>query len=179
MSPRNSFVRGIVLAALLAAAWLPWAVLAGPVLGVRSALPLYLAGATAAYVATLTPRRGRRAAAALLIFVAAGAVALLAPSTAVLAVGLALVIAIGRSLLHPAPPARLIVRETLLLVSGLLFARLLAGPSLVPIALALWGFFLVQSLFFLGGGRAARDHTEGDAFAEAHRRALSLLERPG
>ena len=176
MRPSSSFARGVAFAALAAATWLPWAVLVGPVIGLRSALAFYLVGATAAYVYSLSPRAGSRAVAGVLVFAAASAAAFVAQTASELAVGLAVIVGVARVVLHPAAPARTIVREAVLLVAGLLLARLLAGPSLASIALAVWAFLLVQSFFFLGGGRRPLLRAQGDAFEEARRRALALLE---
>src|SRR5258706_158722 len=124
----------------------------------------------------LAARAESRAVAGVLVFAAASAAAFVAQTASELAVGLAIIVGVARVVLHPAAPARTIVREAVLLVTGLLFARLLAGPSLASIALAVWVFLLVQSFFFLGGGRRAVSRAQGDAFEEARRRALALLE---
>jgi len=55
--------------------------------------------------------------------------------------------------------ARASVIETALVGAGLVFARLLAGRSPVALVLALWGFFLVQSLWLLVGDVRARGGT--------------------
>jgi hypothetical protein len=74
-------------------------------------------------------------------------------------------------------PRRAGAGELALLLGGLLFARFLAGPSLLSAALALWGFLLMQSFFFLvAGGRSQATARDGDPFEQAHRRALALLE---
>jgi hypothetical protein len=61
---------------------------------------------------------------------------------------------------------------------GLLLARFLASPGLLGIALALWGFFLVQSVFFAIGGTHERRPEAGalDPFDRAKRRMLEVLE---
>jgi hypothetical protein len=68
--------------------------------------------------------------------------------------------------------------ETCLLAGGLGLSRFLAGPNPLQIALAIWGFFLVQSFFFLVGGVAERAEVAAglDPFELARARALALLE---
>lgn len=183
MRSSGTFGGGVVFAALAAAFWLPWSLLAAPLIGIGAALALYLALAAGAYVYSIAPRAGRGIGALLAFtaaigagFLARGVVSGFGGFAAALALELAVIIGIARTLLHPAAPARVIARELVLSIAGLVLARMLAGPSIVAIALALWGFLLVQSFFFLGGGRSARGG-RGDAFEEARRRTLELLER--
>jgi hypothetical protein len=97
-----------------------------------------------------------------------------------LALGLAVVLGTARgAFLHRTTPARAVAIEGVLLVGGLAFARFLATGTGQPTALALWGFFLVQSCFFLVGGVEVR-HADGrhpDAFEEAFARATEVIER--
>jgi hypothetical protein len=71
-----------------------------------------------------------------------------------------------------------VVLEVGLVGGGLLLARFLAGPSLVAIMLAVWGFLLVQSFFFLvpGAREGARGTPQRDPFDAAHERARALLD---
>ena len=66
------------------------------------------------------------------------------------------------------------------MLGGLLFARALAGPTLLGAAFAVWAFFLVQGLFFLAGGVRERESPEPqiDPFERARKRALALMEEP-
>jgi hypothetical protein len=100
-----------------------------------------------------------------------------ARDTGELAIAFAAMLGIARSAcLYPAAPARAVLRELVLLVGGLLFARFLIGAAVPSTALALWGFFLVQSCFFLIAGAPQRAPVgQLDPFDEAHRRALNLL----
>lgn len=176
----DTFPRAIAFAALAAGGVLPWLVLARPILGAETALHAYLVGAAAAYLAGLARERGRAA----VVFVVAAAVGIaagLATRTATeLALALGVLVAVGRSaFLYRSSPARAAAIETLLIGGGLVFARLLCGRSAAPLVLALWTFFLVQSLYFLMGGirRRARSGRERDAFQDAYGRAVALLER--
>jgi hypothetical protein len=71
-----------------------------------------------------------------------------------------------------------LVAETCLLAGGLGLARFLAGPDTLQVAFAIWGFFLVQSFFFLLGGVAERaERPSGlDPFEVARARAVALME---
>lgn len=163
----DSFGRSAAFAACAALGWMPWVVVGGP-------RALYLVAVTSAYVAGLGGPIPRRLPAAVLTAVAGGAL-LLARDATVLSVGLAVALAVARSaFLYRAVPARAVVVETALAGGGLLFARLLGTPSL-----AIWGFFLVQSFFFLLGGVRARETATGhpDPFEAAHARAMEVLER--
>jgi hypothetical protein len=92
----------------------------------------------------------------------------------------ALIGAVRSGLLYRARPLRAILTEVALALGGLLFARLLLGPSALAAMLAIWGYFLVQSLFFLiPGARPGRgDDPVPDPFERAHARALALLDEP-
>lgn len=179
----NTFARSAVFAALAATAWFAWVVALGPLIGVGNARAVFLIGTAALYVAGLSGGPlARRIGAAIAVVAAATALALAVRTTAELAIGLAVVLGIARSgVLYRAATARAVVSEVALLGGGLLFARFLAGPSLAATALALWGFLLVQSFFFLIPGVRAQPARgrQADPFEEAHQRALSLLERRG
>ena len=60
---------------------------------------------------------------------------------------------------------------------GLLVARTVAAPDALAIALALWSFFLIQSLYFLVADVAPRPHLppQVDPFDLAQARAEALL----
>jgi hypothetical protein len=198
MTRRTAFGRSALFAAVAAAGWPVWALCSFPTIDWWAALALYLAAISGLYIGGLLPGRAggapafprprtggsigaaRRLIAALLGIVAAMAVASWAHNTRELAIGLAALLGIARSgFIYRATPVRAVAIELTLLVGGLLFARFLAGPSLVSSALALWGFLLVQSIFFLIPGVRPRTvaRSVGDPFDEAHRRALALLER--
>jgi hypothetical protein len=179
----DSFARSAVFAALAAALWPAWAIAAAPLIGWRVALAAYLGATMTLYLAGLRGNTGRPHRAPI-VLAALGAVALAAcaPTVAALAVGLAALLGCIRSaLLYRARPAHAVAIELVLLCGGLIFAGWLASPSMLSIALALWAFFLVQSLFFLiaAAKRRAPDSVQMDPFDEAHRRAIALLECGG
>jgi hypothetical protein len=178
----NTFLRSALFGLVAAAGWVPWLVVTGPLAGVWHARALYLIAATVAYAAMLSPRRSERVRIALAAGVIAVTLALVARSTAELSIGLALILGVARSaFLYRTTPARAVVLEAALLAGGLEFARFLVGPSLGSTGLAIWGFLLVQSLFFLAPRSSAELVTRcaADPFEEAHRRASALLERTG
>ena len=97
------------------------------------------------------------------------------------AVGVALLVAGFRCLsLHQAAGARTLAVEAVLGLGGLAFAGLLAGPGPVGIALGIWGYFLVQAVFFLVGGLRVRalHRSEEDPYEKARSQLLALLEEP-
>lgn len=175
----SSFAGSLVFAALAALGALPWMLAAGPVVGSAWALGLYSLALSVVYAAWIAPswRRGIAAGAVAGVFAAAAALASPMPAGGVL--GAAAILAVARSgFLFTAGPARALVVEALLTGGGLVFARALASSSLLSLGLAFWGFFLVQSVFFLIGGISGRtaDEPRLDPFDEARRRALALME---
>ena len=145
----------------------------------RAALSIYLVASAAIYVAGLTPRRVHGVGAAIVVALLGALFAAVTREPEVVALGTAIGVGVCRSgLLYRARTGRALATEIGLLGGGLLLARFLAAPGVLGVALALWGFFLVQSGFFLIGGVAERrGDTRGiDRFETAHRRALALLE---
>jgi len=177
----NGFGRGVVFAAVAAAGSAAWLLCAAPLLGGRRAFGLWLVGLSAGYVGGLAERVRERVGAALLAGVVGLGLLAVVPGNRELVPALAVVIAVARSVfLFRAAPARAVVVEGLLLIGSLGFAAALGGPSLRGIVLGTWGFFLVQSFFFLiPGGRSRPSVGRVDPFAAAHARASALLERPG
>lgn len=171
-------VRSLAFAVVAALATAPWLLATAPWLGPSRSLALLVLGAAVAYVAWIAPTPRRALTAGGVAALLAGLGALFAPSFGVALAVAAAVVAVGRSVLVVRrAPARALALETGLLTVGLLAARLLAGPSPLDLALAVWGFFLVQSLYGLvGGGRRRPERPAGDAFELARRRALALIE---
>lgn len=174
----NSFGRSALFAAVAAAAWLPWVILLGPWIGIASARALYLVGMVAIYLGGLSAQPARA--------LIAGAIALLggivllafAGSGSALVLGLAVMIAVGRSVfLYRMQAARAVLVEAALLLLAIAFMRWLASPTVLATSLSVWAFFLVQACFFLLAAnrpRAAADIVF-DPFEAAYRRAEALL----
>jgi len=175
----NGFARSLIFAAVAAGAFPVFALFANPILGPASGLSLYLLGIGVLYVAGLAPRRSRTVAAVGIAAVLGAGVLILAPSVGTIAAGAALVVGVCRSgVLYRSRRARALVTETCLLAGGLGLARFLAGPDTLQMAFAIWGFFLVQSFFFLLGGVAERTEASAglDPFEVARARAVALME---
>ncbi|HSD10111.1 MAG TPA: hypothetical protein VLF14_03950, partial [Candidatus Binatia bacterium] len=99
-----------------------------------------------------------------------------------LVLGLGVLVAVARSgFLYRSTPARSVVVEAIITGGGLLFARFLCGPSSAALLLSTWGFFLVQSVYFLVGGTytPAGSGRHPDPFQDAYGRAMALLEGVG
>lgn len=166
----------VASAGLLAGAWL----LVPPLSG-ATFLGLYLVATVCAYATALAPDPRRGAASFALAAALGAAVLALAGRPSEVAIGAALVLAVCRSgFLYRSRPLRALALEVALAGGGLALARFLATGGLAGAALALWGFFVVQSGFFLAGGvRPRRAQPEGDPFDEARARLLVLLGEEG
>ena len=175
----NDFRRSLVFAAVVAAAWPAFALVAAPLLGVHTALSLYLVAAATHCAWGIAPDRARGAGAALATALLGGLALALARDVWEVAGGSALALAVARSaLLYRSRAARALLLEMMLIGGGLGLARWLATPGPVGVALALWGFFAVQAGYFaVGGVRVRRDDAgRADRFEHARRRALALLD---
>ena len=173
LGPSLVFAAGVAIALVFAMH------LAAPLLGSGQTLTLYLVAATAAYAGGLaaTPRAALRN--ALVALLGGGIAAGLAGGIGGLAIGLTLVLGFVRSgLEHRRPALRALVLEGGLALLALGFAAWLHGPGWLGVAVALWGYALVQSLYFLAtGARLARlDLGEGDPFERAEARLCGLLD---
>lgn len=104
--------------------------------------------------------------------------ALVAPDAATAVFCAALVAALGRAVLYRARPARALSIELALLGLGFVAAQLVGGTGPFGLALGLWSYCLVQSLFFLLVTPEPRvvATPPGDPFDAAYRSALGLLE---
>jgi hypothetical protein len=173
----NPFVRSLVSAALAAGLYPATALLLRPVLDPYGALALHVALSVGAHLAALAATR-RDAARGLALGVAlTGVAAGLAMGPRELAFGAALALAIVRSaVLFRARPARAVAIEAALGIAGLVLASGCAAPGLAGTALAIWAFFLVQSLYPLLGGVTRRSDPAGaDPFEVARGRLEEWL----
>lgn len=176
----GSFGRSAAFAAAVAVVWIAWLVVAAPFIGVAAARAVYLVVATALYAGALPASPPRRASTTVLVGAVGLALSAVVGVGPELALALATVLGTARAaLLHRTTPARAVAIEAALVGGGLAFARFLAAGAAQPTALALWGFFLVQSCAFLVAGveRRPDDGRHPDAFEEAYARATEVLER--
>jgi hypothetical protein len=175
----DSFGRSLVFAAL-AAAGLPVAVtFGGPIFGGSAAARSYLIAAAGIYAIGLCPDRSRRAAALATAVLVGVILALLPLDLRATAVGAAGMIAFVRGvvLANGRRPLRALASEVVFAAAGLAAAAHFARGGLVALCLAIWGYFLVQSGWFLiGDGAVGPGVLERDPFDRARARLLRLLE---
>jgi len=171
----NGFGRSLLFAAA-AAAGLPVAVtFAAPWLGSASVLKLYLLAVAGCYAVGLGDRPGPRRRAAIAATAGGAVVAALPLDLAGTALCAAALVAVCRSGLHHRQlPLRAFAIELGLGAAGLAAAAFLASGGLRAMALAVWGYFLVQSAYFLIGGRSPR---AGGEPVDPFERARARLER--
>jgi hypothetical protein len=177
----NTFGGSLLFAAFAAAGLLALEVLIVPPLHLAALLAFYVAAVATAYVVAIAPRRASGLAAGVLAALFGIALLLLPLDVEQTALGAALVVAVCRSaILYRARPLRSLLLELTLLAGGLGLARLLAAGGAASPALGLWGYLLVQSLFFLAGGVTVRSGREArtDPFERARARLLVLLDAP-
>ena len=188
----DSFARSLVFAAL-AAAGLPVAVtFGGALFGAETAVRLYAIGAAGAYAIALCPDRSRRVAALAFAAFAGAILALLPLDLRDTAIGAAGIVAFARGVLlaqgrtqvsrsdtKPSEGhwARAIAIEIVFGAAGVAAAGHFARGGLFALCLAIWGYFLVQSGWFLIGGRGTwAAEGERDPFERARARLQRLLE---
>lgn len=149
-----------------------------PVLGAANALALYLISTVALYLFGLGTQPRRRLGAGGLTLLLGGVVWLLGPTPREAAIVAVALLSIGRSVIClPARGARAWAIELALSGGGLLMAGVVLGSSPHSAALAVWAFFLIQSVFFLiGGGSRSAAEPEVDPFEAARDRALAVME---
>jgi len=174
----DSFGRSLVFAAL-AAAGLPAAVtFAGTVFGSEEAARLYLIGAASIYAIGLCGDRSRRVAAFVASAFAGMILASLPLDLRATAIGAAGIVAFTRGVLLPESRSlRAFACEAVLAAAGLAAAAWFARGGLLALCLACWGYFLVQSGYFLFGVNARNGGAPPrDPFDRARARLLRLLE---
>jgi hypothetical protein len=174
----DSFGRSLAFAAL-AAAGLPVAVtFAGALIGDGDAARLYLIAAAGIYAAGLCPDRSRRFAAFASAAFAGMILALLPLDLRHTAIGAAGIVAFARGFLLPdTRNLRALAIEVAFGSAGLATAAWFARGGLLALCLAIWGYFLVQSGYFLIGARGpGYGETTRDPFDLARARLQRLLE---
>jgi hypothetical protein len=175
----NSLVRSLFFAAVISAGFVLAEPLATRFMGLATFVAIYLMGCTIAYAGLIADTTGRAIRNTAVAGAASFVVLMITSGIAGLAVGLAGVLAFVRSGFEfSTRPARAIVVESMLAGLGLAFASWLASPGWPGIALGLWGFALVQSLYFLipGHGQRISKPGVGDPFDQARDQLLRILE---
>ena len=174
----NLLVGNLLFAAIAGLATVAYSLIAPPLFGFSTAWLWWCLFLTVRYLVAIAPNLGR----ALRIGMLAGAIGVgicvVAPGEGAALLGIAMLLGLMRSgFLFPRRLARSVAVELGLAgLSGLL-AGSLAGPSSLSLGIAVWGFFLVQSLFFvIGGIQVRRPDGAEDAFAKARREAMRVME---
>jgi len=174
----RTFCRSLIFAALAAALYLPVAVFVPMILGWKLTMFGYVAFVTGAYVAGIAPTlsRGVRLGALASILVLVGSLWVRGPWSLFVAATIA--IAVCRAgFLYTSKPGRALLAEVVIGTGALWLAEHLLTSVGAGVALALWGFFLVQSCYFLIGAIQPRvQKPDIDPFEAAHQRALAILE---
>ena len=171
----------LLFAAIAGLATVAYSLVAPPVFGFwgfSTAWLVWCLVLTVSYLVAIAPRLGR----GLRIGFVAGAIGVgicvVAPGAGAALLGMAMLLGLMRSgFLFPRRLSRAVAVELGLGgVSGLL-AGSLAGPSPLSLGIAVWGFFLAQSLFFvIGGIKVWRPSVTEDAFEKARREAVRVME---
>ncbi len=176
----NDFRGSLLFGAVAAAAFVPFAIIATPHFGWGGALAAYAVASASTYLTGLGATRRQGFAAGLLVAVLGVGIAFAAPTARDAILAATLLLGLCRSgLLYRARFARALVLESVLLCAGLGVAGYLLAGSTFSAVLAVWAFYLVQSVFFLVGGVETRSEETGDVdpFEAARARALELLEQ--
>lgn len=176
----KGFAKSLLFGALAALATTPFLLLARALLAPGSALALWSVLLAAGYLACIAPNKVRGARVFFLaLFLGLAALSLASPSTTVLA-SAALVPVLRSGFLYRRRAARALVIESALLLVALVLVQLFtsAARGALPIASAVWAFFLVESLYFLIGGISNRRESavSEDPFERAARKAEAVME---
>jgi hypothetical protein len=173
----NSFGRSLVFAAVAALGWWLLHPIGAACFGTSQAARLYLAFLLPLYVLGIGSDRGRALRASVAIGLGGAIIAMLPLHFGTTCVALASGLGVARSgWLHQSRPFRAWLVEVTLLGAGLGLASFLLQATTATLAYGIWGFFLVQSAFFLVGGVSARQpEPTRDAFEQARARLDALL----
>jgi hypothetical protein len=175
----GTFSGSLVFGAAAALASVAFLVAMRPLLGGSLASSTYCVTAAVFYLVAMAPSWSRGIRIGFLAGVLGGATLLFAPNATVAVLGATVLLGLMRSgFLFRARPGRALLVELGLLAGGLLLANALADTGSLGFAVAIWGFFLVQSVYFLLGGIGERPEStpEIDPFEQACVRATRVME---
>ena len=178
MKPLHGMARTLGFGLVAALAVIPWQLVLSAFVTPGTALSAFALLCACGFAVVVAPSLRAAFIAGMACAPLAGAAFVLAPGVGATLLAAALIAAFGRGLSYRAQPARTIAIELVLLVPALSAAKLFGSGSPLGAALGIWSYCLVQSAFFLvlrPESRAAE--AAGDAFEDAHARALALLER--
>jgi hypothetical protein len=178
VKPVHGMLRTLGFGAVSAMGALGFQFMLEPLLG-SLAVAAYALLCSCAFAVAVAPRLRAAAPALVLCVPLATGVAVVAPDASSAILAAALIASLGRAMSYRSKPVRTLFLELALLAGGLVAARLFGGRSPFGVALGIWSYCLVQSLYFLFLTPAPRagDVAPEDAFDLAHRRALALLGR--
>jgi hypothetical protein len=167
-----------LFAAFAGLATVAYSLAAPPLFGFRTAWLWWCLFLTVSYLVAIAPNLARGLPIGFLAGAIGVGICLIAPGKGAAMLGMTMLLGLMRSgFLFPRRLPRAVAVELGLAgVSGLL-ASSLAGPSSLSLGIAVWGFFLVQSLFFvIGGIEVWRPGVTEDAFDKARREATRMME---
>ncbi len=180
--PAGKFSSSLIFAAVAGLAAVPYLLVALPAFGLVRTFSIGAVLLVAAYIVVASPSlvRGLRSG-ALTLALGVGLYAL-APGVVVLFASAILLGVVRSGLLYRAKIGRAFAIEAMLFLLATSVAQLLAGSTVQSYGLAVWGFFLVESTFFLFEGARSRAESGSaeDPFERARREATRLMEeQPG
>ena len=168
----------LMFGAITGLATVAYSLVGPPLLGFSSAWLWWCLFLTVSHLVAIAPSLARGVRIGMLAGAIGVGIHMFAPGNTAAMLGMLLLLGLMRSgFLFPRRLARALAVELGLgSVAGLL-AGSLAGPSSLSLGIAVWGFFLVQSLFFvIGGFEVSGLGPTGEAFEKAHREATRLME---
>ena len=180
--PAGKFSSSLIFAAVAGLAAVPYLLVALPAFGLVRTFSIGAVLLVAAYIVVASPSlvRGLRSG-ALTLALGVGLYAL-APGVVVLFASAILLGVVRSGLLYRAKIGRAFAIEAMLFLLATSVAQLLAGSTVQSYGLAVWGFFLVESTFFLFEGARSRAESGSaeDPFERVRREATRLMEeQPG
>jgi hypothetical protein len=171
---------GLLFAAVAGLATVAYSLIVPPLVGFGAAWLWWCLCLTACYLVAIAPNLRRGIRIGVLSAVLGVGIYLLAPGFSAAMLAMAVLLGLMRSgFLFPRRLGRAVAVELGLGSGAGLLAGSLVGPSSLSLGIAVWSFFLVQSLFFvIGGLEVWRPGSTEDPFDKAHRQAVRLMEDP-
>ena len=168
----------LMFGAIAGLATVAYSLVGPPLLGFSSAWLWWCLFLTVSHLVAIAPSLARGVRIGMLAGAIGIGIHMFAPGNAAAMLGMMMLLGLMRSgFLFPRRLARALAVELGLGAAAGLLAAALAGPSSLSLGIAVWGFFLVQSLFFvIGGFEIRRLSFSEDAFEKARREAMTVME---
>ncbi len=174
----GKFSSSLVFAAIAGLAAVPYLLVTLPAFSLIRTFSIGSIVLVAAYIVVVSPSLVRGLRNGALTLVLGAGLYTLAPGVVVLYASPILLGIVRSGLLYRTKIGRAFAIEAMLFLLATSVAQLLAGSTVQSYGLAVWGFFLVESAFFLFAG--ASSHPESgsaeDPFDRARREATRLME---